>query len=269
MLKSNPYSVLGLKPGCSQAEIKKAYKVKCLENHPDKGGCGDQMAEINDAYSKLMGGGVSAPKNFVNEKPVVVNVTLEELASEAVKQITVFDKVQCACVATQPECVVCKGEGKQTVSFAFLSQTITCQNCHGHGFCGKWCNDCKLGFKLEPKILNLKLSAHFKEHEVRGIDKYRVKIAVVPDSTFQRVNNDLRTMIQLNLEEAMFGYERIINHPCGKQLKVSNDSVTQPGDTRVFPGYGMTKQNKLLVTFVVKLPTSGVDKGAFMAAIGS
>lgn len=56
----NPYEVLGLKPGASQEEIKKAYRNLIKQYHPDQYGdnplknlAEEKMREINTAYDML------------------------------------------------------------------------------------------------------------------------------------------------------------------------------------------------------------------------
>lgn len=68
----NPYEVLGLKPGASQDEIKKAYRKLIKQYHPDQYGnnplkdlAEDKMREINDAYDQLTkNGGTSANPSY-------------------------------------------------------------------------------------------------------------------------------------------------------------------------------------------------------------
>ena len=54
----DPYKVLGLSQGASQDEIKKAYRKKAKENHPDlhpdDPRATEKMNEINEAYDMLM-----------------------------------------------------------------------------------------------------------------------------------------------------------------------------------------------------------------------
>lgn len=58
---NNPYEVLGLKPGASEAEIKAAYKELVKKYHPDKYQnnpladlAEEKLQEINEAYDSLM-----------------------------------------------------------------------------------------------------------------------------------------------------------------------------------------------------------------------
>ena len=53
----DPYSILGVPQGASQDEIKKAYRKKCKEYHPDlhpgDAVAARKMAEVNEAYDML------------------------------------------------------------------------------------------------------------------------------------------------------------------------------------------------------------------------
>jgi len=54
MIKKNDlYDSLGVDKNSSADEIKKAYRKKASENHPDKGGDNEKMTEITKAYSVL------------------------------------------------------------------------------------------------------------------------------------------------------------------------------------------------------------------------
>ncbi len=47
------YAILGVKKGASKAEIKKAFRTKAKQHHPDKGGDEAKFKEINNAYEVL------------------------------------------------------------------------------------------------------------------------------------------------------------------------------------------------------------------------
>ena len=58
---NNPYEVLGIKPGASEAEIKAAYKELVKKYHPDKYQnnpladlAEEKLQEVNEAYDALM-----------------------------------------------------------------------------------------------------------------------------------------------------------------------------------------------------------------------
>ncbi|MGN1190546.1 MAG: J domain-containing protein [Candidatus Ornithospirochaeta sp.] len=55
---SDPYEVLGLKPGASEEEVKKAYKSLAKKYHPDVTGndpaAAKKMQEINSAYDAII-----------------------------------------------------------------------------------------------------------------------------------------------------------------------------------------------------------------------
>jgi DnaJ-class molecular chaperone len=47
------YSLLGVQKGASEEEIKRAFRKKAHELHPDKGGDAEQFKKVNEAYQVL------------------------------------------------------------------------------------------------------------------------------------------------------------------------------------------------------------------------
>jgi len=47
------YDILGVNRNASDSELKKAYKKKSMQHHPDRGGDEEKFKQINEAYSTL------------------------------------------------------------------------------------------------------------------------------------------------------------------------------------------------------------------------
>lgn len=60
------YSILGVQPGASKDDIKKAYKKLAMKYHPDRGGDEEKFKEVTEAYEILSGKrqAQSAPGGF-------------------------------------------------------------------------------------------------------------------------------------------------------------------------------------------------------------
>lgn len=52
---SSAWSVLGLEPGASAADIRRAFHDRALESHPDQGGDAAQFRAVMRAYERLTG----------------------------------------------------------------------------------------------------------------------------------------------------------------------------------------------------------------------
>jgi hypothetical protein len=51
---ASPWSVLGLSPGAPLSEVKRAFRKRALETHPDRGGDAEQFRAARWAYEKLL-----------------------------------------------------------------------------------------------------------------------------------------------------------------------------------------------------------------------
>jgi molecular chaperone DnaJ len=123
METSNPYNVLGVKEGCSEEELKKAYKAKCFEFHPDRFGSKSKeeqdaaevkFKQVQAAYSSINDGSYQQEKaaqgnssfftemfsGFVNsvfrrqrpEKPKNVQVSLDPIVISFKESIVGYKK---------------------------------------------------------------------------------------------------------------------------------------------------------------------------------
>lgn len=81
----DPYKILGIHPGASQDQIKRAYRTQATKLHPDKGGSAEAFTELHHAYESVKEnktGRYSIPiKGQYNV--VQVNIPLEKLVVSA------------------------------------------------------------------------------------------------------------------------------------------------------------------------------------------
>ncbi len=54
MKRSNSYDVLGIDKDSEDEDIKKAFRKKALETHPDKGGDPEEFRKVREAYECLI-----------------------------------------------------------------------------------------------------------------------------------------------------------------------------------------------------------------------
>ncbi|KAI9805207.1 MAG: hypothetical protein M1825_001043 [Sarcosagium campestre] len=79
---------------------------------------------------------------------------------------------------------------------------------------------------------------------------------------YQRVGDDIRASVDIDLKEALTGWRRVISTIDGKQVPLQFGGPTQPGFEERFPGLGMPKSKKpgergdFIVQVNVKFPTT-------------
>ena len=52
--RASSWSILGLSPGAPASEVKRAYKQRALETHPDQGGDPEAFRRVQRAYERLL-----------------------------------------------------------------------------------------------------------------------------------------------------------------------------------------------------------------------
>ena len=148
------YEILGVDKSATQAEIKKAYRKKAMEIHPDKGGDDEKFRELSEAYEILsdeskkeqydtygsvgsnrqQGHGFNMEDIFSQfgdifggsfrqqrirkgqDLRVQVNITLEDVINGDKKKIK-YNR--------QSQCTTCHGKGGTNIK--------NCTTCHGSG----------------------------------------------------------------------------------------------------------------------------------------
>jgi DnaJ family protein B protein 4 len=90
----------------------------------------------------------------------------------------------------------------------------------------------------------------------------RTNIVQKPHPLFKRDGDDIRHTIEIDLKEALIGWNRTIQTIEGKQVPVRHAGPTAPTWQEKFPGLGMPKSKKpgergdFIVGVNIKFPTT-------------
>jgi DnaJ-class molecular chaperone len=177
------------------------------------------------------------------------------------------------------ECSDCKGKGVKMrmtrMGPMMAQQLVPCNSCSGKGKIiveNNKCSGCNtLGYITKEKVIQVPLKNGFgngvkmqlegKGHNVNGTKTDLILIInEVEDQLFKRHQNDLIIEIELKLYQALFGFDKIINHLDGRKLHLHHSGKTNYGIIRKIVGEGMydlRTKNKgdLIIKFKFSLPT--------------
>lgn len=324
------YDILGVKPGCSPDDLKKAYRKLALKYHPDKNPDeGERFKQISQAYEVLSNpekkkiydqGGEQALKEgnmssssfsspmdlfemlFGDRKgsnsrkgPDVVHqlsVSLEDLYKGTVRKLALQKSVICSkCDGIGGKkdaveiCSTCEGSGcyiqVERLGPGMVQQVrSTCNECKGYGERIKPKDRCKLcqGKKTvrDRKILEVyveKGMMHrqkivFAEEGDQDPNRGPGDIVVVLDEkeheVFKRSGNDLVMCMNLQLVEALCGFQKVIQTLDQRDLVITAlpGEVVKQGDLKCIPNEGMPtykdpmNKGRLIIQFTVNFPNS-------------
>ena len=146
------YRLLDVPKDATESDIKRAYRKKALENHPDKGGDLEHFKKINLAYETLsdpekkmlydngvqenshpdlsniinglfrnMGGGIPDLFKTMFQPPktppfiYTYKTSLENICKRKVKKLRVARNTPCPCTNDSKPCMMCKGQGMKSI----------------------------------------------------------------------------------------------------------------------------------------------------------
>jgi len=236
------YSILGVPKNATPEQIKKAYRQKAKEYHPDKpNGNAEQFKRINEAYDTLKDPTKrqqydNPQPNFntshMNQSPFSTG-GVEDIFSSMFRQphmrprqpknndITVAADVDLADVISGKDLIISYrlGSGRnETVE-------VTIPPGAKNGDAVKFQN---LGDDSNPRF-------------PRG--DLVVRIRVRKHKTFQREGNNLITTYTADIFDLILGTIIIIEPPDGRKVRLTIPKGTRPGQTFSIPQYGLPDLN--------------------------
>jgi len=226
-----------------------------------------------DVFSQFFGGNSPFGFNFGgdnHQKPqddiqVKVKVSLEQIYNEETLDINYPQKTFCKdCIGTgsknktKPECIECNGKGQrvQVVRMGPMIQQMVqeCNKCEGTGkfiSSSDYCSTCKgVSYIVKTKLIKVPLKNGLNtgnkiqfenkgHHFIDSKTNLIICIEIKEHSTFTRNGNNLMTTVNLELYQALFGFDKIIKHLDGTMLHISNSSKIEDDDVKIIKGKGI------------------------------
>lgn len=245
------YSILGVNKQATADEIKKAYKSKAMEHHPDLGGDHNTFAQINEAYETLKNPQKRAeydtPKPSFNFRQTTNNPrgfedVFEQFFGGRQRQQKNRD-LKLQVVIDLKEAAI----GKDFIAhYTLLNGQETSAN-----------------IRIHPgvhhgEVIRFKGLGDNSFHQFQRGDLL-VLVQVKNHPRFVRDGANLYVDVNIDVFELMIGTVIIIEKLTGGPLRVNIPKGTQPGTTLSLAGYGMPdykrgKTGNLYVKIKGKIP---------------
>lgn len=230
-------------------------------------------------------GGVNVQRQEEKENVMEkIQVSLEQLYNNETVNIKYNHKVYCVKCngegtndGTKSTCQGCGGKGMRVqvirMGPMIQQQVGPCGDCRGRGKTTpdkNKCEDCNgIGMINKEKVLPIPMSAKYrngiklhitgKGHQFKdGKSDLVVIIEEKEHPKFKRNNNDLLVEVNLKLYQALFGFNKVIEHLDKRKLHLHCTGKTNFGCMRQIKGEGLKYDNikgDLIIKFNIELPT--------------
>ena len=206
----NYYSVLGLNPNASDADVKKAYRKLASKHHPDKGGDIEQFKKVQEAYEKITSG--------VGNQPEWSKHVWED-----------FSRAQARPQHRNPDAQI---HTEISLSQAYNGTDVIID----------------VGYARE--IITLQPGTmHGSRVRVRGKGPNRFKdtrpgdlvviVSVITGENIGLDNNNIVMKVPIDSISAIVGTDYYLDHVSGKKVKIKIQPNTQAGTKLRLSGWGM------------------------------
>jgi molecular chaperone DnaJ len=284
------YEILGLEPNATQDDIKKAWKKKSMEWHPDRNQseeAKEKMQEINEAYEILIGKKKTTEENIKNNfyenvrrgfnrfkvRPIVINLnlTVEECFSGVEKTIEYNIYRSCnVCNGNGGDLKTCDGCGGKGVKKTIYNgihvvmncnvcngsgsvKTNLCKNCHGHGV--KQVIE-SIKIKIPRGIVNdsklvVQNGGNDIPNHIRG-DLF-INITLIPHDTYKVEGLNIHQDVLVSFVDMVLGTTKEINTLSGL-YKIKIEPHTESNKILRLKGLGLfDEENNIKGDLYVKL----------------
>ena len=273
-------SLLGISIGASEEDVKKAFKKKAIEFHPDRNketGAEEKFKRVNEANQFLEKNGTNERPNHFNN----VNFSVEDILRQqmnSVFNIHVNGQAQrrkqnhITITVDIPFSVSVLG-GNQDISY---ERTVRCNNCDGSGKVPQMvigaeepdtqCTNCKgsgttkqrehYTVAISPGFINgTKMVIRGKGHWFKDkvYDDVVVQVKVVPDPEMRLEGVDVISSIELTLLEALVGCKKEVRTIKGNKT-LTLKPKTRNGDNIRVNGFGVPNNGSHIINVIVNYP---------------
>ena len=289
------YDLLGVEPGCSEADLKKAWRKTSLQSHPDRGGDAEHFKKLNEAYQVLsdpqkrqlydqygkagveggaggmpggfggMGGGFGGPGggfggfSGMGGQGVDLDDVLNAFFGGGARSGGFggggFGGM--------------RGSPRARTSVHRLSVTLE------ELYAGAVKQlTIEIGGRRVQKELHIRPGmASGQKFQFRDIAGFQVQLEQAPHRTWKREGDDLHAVVSLSLCEALGGFCRQLRQVDGSPVWLRPspaDAPTRPGQVRMLRGLGMPRyrlggKGDMLLHFRVRFPERPISADAVAA----
>jgi molecular chaperone DnaJ len=256
------------------------------------GNMDDIFEQFGDIFGTIFGGSAGKNKQKKATGPTAkrghdlykeISITLKEAFLGTKKEISYYHFVSCdTCQGKGTQkgtgyqaCLTCHGSGQQTYQQGFFAFSQTCNTCMGEGFIiSSPCTQCTGQSRIQTleKITPTIPRGIFDAAELRvsgkgdaGVfggsagDLY-LKVLVIADKQFRRVEDNLESTIMLTYPELVFGAQVEIESIDGTKETIKIPKGTAVGQKITIPGKGFyrinsPKRGDFVVTTQCHIPT--------------
>jgi len=279
---SKYHDILGVKPGATEEEVKKAYRKKAIETHPDKGGKEEDFQKVNEAYEILTGkrqepregpqfnpfaqnpfsrnsfGGFRMKARPLN---LEIDLTVEDVYHGCNKNVKYYvDRTCNTCNGSGGlkfgTCKSCQGRGMHIQNVHGMQTFTMCSQCGGTGQVRlENCGTCSgVGLKKEIESLDIKIPNGTTDgskmvvtnggNDVSGAERGDaiIIIKVIPHKKYELNGLNINQTEELAFVNMILGGETEITS-LGGTFKITIPNFCEANKTFRLRGQGIKDEN--------------------------